>query len=288
MANGSGESIPARADASTHRDPAEALAARIWAARQEQRLLVAPSLEDPPSALDLGTAYQVQALLHERRLARGERDAGWKIGYTSAAMREQMGVAEPNCGPLTDAMILDADTTSARSGDGTPGARLGDWLRHPRVEPEIALVLAEDVDGPRPIPELRAAVGMVRAALEVVDSTWAGYRFALEDNTADGSSAAQVALGDAIDAGADLAALAVDLDVNGEIVATSTGAAAMGNPLHALDWLVRWLAEHDRTLPAGSVVMTGGLTAAYPVSPGTTVTATFRGAAGTASVRVRR
>ena len=232
------------------------LAAAIDLAHREGRLLDAA--EQPP--LDLRTAYAVQRELTGLRTARGAHRIGVKLGYTSQAMREQMGVDEPNHGPLLDTMRI----TDGR----VPGTAV-----QPRIEPEIALVLGADL-----------APVAAHAALEVVDSVWRDYRFTLELNTADGSSAAGVALGPALPVDA-LAALPVLLVHNGATVAEGTGAAAMGDPLRALDWLRRTLSDEPGALRPGDVVITGGLTAAVPVEPGDVVEAVFDGAG---SVRLQR
>ena len=233
------------------------LAAAIDLAHRERRLLDAA--EQPP--LDLRTAYAVQRELTGLRTARGAHRIGVKLGYTSQAMREQMGVDEPNHGPLLDTM---------RITDG----RVPDTAVQPRIEPEIALVLGADLT---PVA--------AHAALEVVDSVWRDYRFTLELNTADGSSAAGVALGPALPLDA-LATLPVRLVRNGVSVAEGTGAAAMGDPLRAMDWLRRTLSDEPGALRPGDVVITGGLTAAVPVELGDVVEAVFGD--GAASVRLQQ
>ncbi len=232
------------------------LAVEIDTAHRERRLLDAASR----APLELGIAYAVQRELTELRVGRGARRVGWKLGYTSAAMRRQMGVEAPNYGPLLDTMLID---------DGlVPGT-----LVHPRVEPEIALELDADR---RPTE--------VRAALEVVDSVWRDYRFSLELNTADGSSAAGVVLGATLPVDG-LDAVPVQLLHNGVVVGQATGAAAMGHPLRALDWLAGALEADGEELRHGDVVITGGLTAAVPIEPGDLVEAVF---AGTTVVALRR
>lgn len=152
----------------------EAIAEWIWQARQQGELLTAPSREGAP--LDLAAAYRVQRAVTQRRIASGQRVVGWKLGFTSGVMREQMGIQEPNYGPLTDVMAL------------TNGAMAPAFLRQPRVEPEVALVVSDDIEPGTPWYEVREYVGSARAALEVVDSSWVDYRFDLADNTADSSS----------------------------------------------------------------------------------------------------
>ena len=233
------------------------LAAAIDAAHRERRLLDAAR----QVSLDLPTAYAVQRRLTALRTARGATRIGYKLGYTSQAMREQMRVEAPNHGPLLDSMHI------------TDG-RVPATLIHPRVEPEIALVVGTDL---RPV--------QARAALEVVDSIWRDYRFSLELNTADGSSAAGVVLGPqlALDA---LDTVPVRLIRNRDTVAEGTGAAAMGHPLLALAWLQRTLAAEHVQLRPGDVVITGGLTAAVPIEQGDVVVADF--ADGAATVGLHR
>lgn len=246
-------------------DP-DALAAEILAARASGRPMPVPFTSRGPFPLDL--AYAVQDRVTAARLAQGERVVGWKLGYTSAAMREQMGVASPNHGPLTDAMLL-AD-----------GAVLPPGTLHPRVEPEIALLFGEAVPADADVEAVMAACERAVACLEVVDSVWEGYRFRLEDNTADGSSAAFVVLGADLPVD-DLPAVEVDLSVDGEVVENGTGAAASGHPAASVAWLAARLAERGHAVQAGHVVITGGLTKAHPLDPGGTVSARFR-ATGTA------
>jgi 2-keto-4-pentenoate hydratase len=237
-------------------DGSRALAMTIDSAHRERRLLDATE-QDP---LDLATAYAVQRELTALRIARGAHRIGAKLGYTSQAMRDQMGIGEPNHGPLLSSMHI----TDSR----VPAA-----LVQPRVEPEIALVLGHD---------LRPAAA--HAALEVVDSVWRDYRFTLELNTADGSSAAAVAIGPPLPLDA-LDKTPVRLLHNGDTVAEGTGAAAMGHPLLALDWLQRALAAERHTLRPGDVVITGGLTPAVPIEPGDTIEAMFR---SHVTIRLRR
>jgi 2-keto-4-pentenoate hydratase len=222
----------------------------------------------------LAAAYGVQDALTARRLARGATRIGWKLGYTSAVMRTQMGIGEPNLGPLLSSMVV-TDV-------------LDDRFVQPRVEPEIALVLGEDPGPGAGVQEVLGACRSARIALEVVDSVWAGYVFDLEHNTADGSSAAGVVLGDEIPLDR-LDEVAVALHVDGIEVGSGRGADASGHPALGIAWLSARLAERGLALADGDVVITGGLTAAHPLSPGSTVSAVFsHDGFGSRTVEVRR
>jgi 2-keto-4-pentenoate hydratase len=211
---------------------------------------------------DLGTAYDVQRALTARRLSRGDRTVGWKLGYTSAVMREQMGVAEPNLGPLLASMVLETGVLDA-------------GVTQPRVEPEIALVLARDPGVGSGVDGVLAATASAHAALEVVDSVWRDYVFDLVHNTADGSSAAGVVLGGGLPLDG-LADLEVDLELDGTVVGSGAGRDAGGHPAAGVAWLVDRLAERGEALRAGDVVITGGLTAAVALAPGSLARAVFR------------
>lgn len=253
------------------------LGRRIRAARAAAQTLTAP--------LDHGLtperAYRIQGEVLAPRLAEGGGRGGWKLGYTSAAMREQMGVSEPNYGPLSRSMILDASTPE--------GAIVGHGVTQPKVEPEIAAVLARTVPRAATIDQIHGCVGEWRLALEIVDSVWEGYRFDWALNTADGSSAAFVALGpvlvDCSQPGAadvDLGSIEVVLHRNGRQEAKGRADAAMGDPATALQWLAHRLDETGESLHAGDVVITGGLTPAVDFRSGDVVEAvTCLGPSGT-------
>jgi 2-keto-4-pentenoate hydratase len=237
------------------------VARRLVEARDAGRTLDVP-LSAGPGGLSLDDAYRIQAEVTALRVARGERIVGWKLGYTSLAMREQMGVDAPNYGPLTDVMLLSSPAV-------LPAGAL-----QPRVEPEIGLRIGRRLTGPCSVAEVMAACEGAFACLEVVDSIWAGYRFRLEDNTADGSSAAWVVVGAAVPTD-DLPGLGVELMVDGVCVATSTGAAASGHPAAGVAWLAEQLGRRGAALEPGQLVITGGLTAAHPLLPGSHIAASF-------------
>lgn len=236
----------------------EATAALIDDARLSGRTLESSSVE----VGDVVSAYAVQAALTARRLGRGATRIGWKLGYTSAVMREQMGIGEPNLGPLLDTMWR------------STGATVGAGLLQPRVEPEIALVLDRDVDGPLSPQEALDACRDAVVALEVVDSVWTAYAMDLEHNTADGSSAAHVVVGPPLPLEV-LEKVQVTLHRNGRAAGAGAGRDALGHPAAALAWLSRAVLERGGALRAGDLVLTGGLTAAVPLEPGDVVHAEF-------------
>jgi 2-keto-4-pentenoate hydratase len=247
-----------------------AAARSLRSARRAGRTLDVPLSRSP--GLSLADAYRIQDQVTALRLADGERPAGWKLGYTSAVMRAQMGIEAPNFGPLTDTMLL-----------GSPAVLPAGALQ-PRVEPEIGLRLGRRLTGPCSVSDVLGACDAALACLEIVDSVWSGYRFTLEDNTADGSSAAWVAVGPVI-ALDDLASLPVALSVDGEVVERGVGAAASGHPALGVTWLAEQLAGRGQALEPGDLIITGGLTSAHPLEPGHSISASFGGGRWLAEVR---
>jgi 2-oxo-3-hexenedioate decarboxylase len=249
---------------------ARALADVLWQAEQERREVDQLSAAHPQ--LDAALAYEVQRVNHERRLAKGERQIGFKLGLTSRAKQQAMGVDAPLWGRLT-ADLLHAEEEPLLVGE----------LIHPRVEPEIAFLLGREIDGATATTaSVLAATEALFPALEVLDSRYRDFRFTLPDVIADNASAAGVICGgralpaDALDAQLEGMVLRVD----GEVLDTAAGAAVSGHPAAA----VAWLARQVGSLPAGAIVLSGGLTAPVPLVPGTVVTAQFTNL-GSVSVR---
>lgn len=243
-----------------------AVTAALAAAEEGRRSL--PPFTD---ALALGeeAAYEVQRLSIARRVARGERAIGAKLGLTSRAKQRTMQVDQPLYGWLTDAMHLPL-------GEPVPV----DALIHPRVEPEIAFLLGSELRGPATVADVLAATEGVCVAIEVIDSRYAGFRFRLPDVVADNASAAAFVLGGLLRAPSqlpDMRTLGVVLTRSGEVVATAAGAAVLGHPAAAVAWLATRLAARGEALPAGSLVLSGALTDAFPIAPGVTVCAEVEG-----------
>lgn len=224
-------------------------------------------ITDQWDGLDLPTAYQVQDALLRRRVDAGETVVGVKLGLTSRAKQERMGIDSPLTAWLTDAMVLPA---------GAP-LPLGSLI-HPRAEPEIVFVMGERLKGPGVTAATAlAAVKTVHAGFEVIDSRYTDFSFTLPDVVADNASSSRFVVGgDAVSpAGLDLALEACLLGVDGEIVDTATGAAVQGHPAEALALAANALSARGIAIEPGWIVLTGGLTDAVFVKPGQEISAEF-------------
>jgi 2-oxo-3-hexenedioate decarboxylase len=252
----------------------DATAAALDGAALERRALAEP-FTDGDANLDADTAYDIQRLVVAKRLERGARIVGAKLGLTSKAKQRQMQVDEPLYGWLTSDMFLDSTCVD-----------LGAFI-HVRAEPEIAFLIGREIRAPATVPGVLAATDAVFAAIELIDSRYDGFRFRHPDVIADNASSAGVVVGSmarrAEELG-DLRLLGIVLRRNGAVVATAAGAAALGHPALAVAWLVDRLAERDETLEPGSIILSGGLTDAVPLEPGSVVTAEIEGL-GTVEVR---
>lgn len=245
----------------------QAMAAALDGAALERRALAGPFTDTEPG-LDADTAYEVQRLVVERRLARGARLVGAKLGLTSVAKQRQMQVDEPLYGRLTSDMVLGAGPVDL------------DAFIHVRAEPEIAFLVGREIPTPATVPGVLAATEAVFAAFELIDSRYDAFRFRLPDVIADNASSAGLVLGSVARAPADvgdLRLLGVVLRRDGEVIATASGAAALGHPAAAVAWLGDRLAERGETIEAGSIVLSGGLTDAVALAPGSSLVAEVEG-----------
>jgi 2-keto-4-pentenoate hydratase len=255
------------------RDPST-VAAALDDARRAGRTLDVDAIE----VGDLVSAYAVQRALTSLRLGRGDAVVGWKLGYTTAAMRQQMGIDAPNYGPLLASMQVRRGVLAAT-------------LLHPRVEPEIALVLAADPGRGASAERVLSVCDRACLALEVVDSVWTDYRFDLEHNTADGSSAAGFVLGEEIPLRTGTIAVTLRVESHPSSGAPTDpeveGLGSLAAAAESVAWLADRLDEEGRALRAGDVVLTGGLTRAVPLSAGSFARARASVDGRTAEVLVR-
>ncbi|MDN5892402.1 MAG: fumarylacetoacetate hydrolase family protein [Nocardioides sp.] len=224
--------------------------------------------------LDEDEAYAVQSAGVRLRAARGDQVVGVKLGFTSKAKAEQMGVADVIVGVLHQSMEV--------ADEGTLDV---DTMIHPRIEPEVAFRLGAAVDphaDPDSDADIVAAAVEVAPAMEIIDSRYENFKFSLADVVADNTSAAAYVIGlwrplaQTLDE-LDLAALEVALSVDGTEAARGSSADILGDPLLALAAVKRMAREHGLELPAGSVILAGAATAAVPLEAGVTVTADLAG-----------
>lgn len=252
----------------------DALAARLDEAVENASAI---SMLTAEHALGLDDAYRVQRAGIALRKVRGETLTGMKMGLTSKAKMEQMGVHAPIYGHLTEAMRLD---------DG--GVLDKRAHCHPRCEPEVAFLLGKDLAGPVSPAEALLAVDGVCAALEIIDSRYQDFKFTLPDVVADNASSARFVLGTTVKRSADidLGNLGMVMELNGQISQIGSSAAIYEHPARSLATLANLLAELGETLKAGQVVLAGGATQAIAVHEGDRVLLRVD-ALGTTSFSVR-
>jgi len=243
----------------------EELATALYEARLK-RVPIAP-LTETDHDLTMADGYLVQQGVVRRYLDDGDRIVGYKLGLTSRPMQEMLGVDSPDFAPVMASHVL-------LDGASVP---LTDYIA-PKLEAEIALVLGSGLSGPdcTPLDVLRAVEGVV-ASIELVDSRVADWRITLPDTVADMASSGAIIVAGATTpvSEVDLRTLGMVFTRDGEVIATGAGAAALGNPAAAVAWLVRTLHGLGSELPAGSLVMTGALHAAVPVTAGEIYRAEF-------------
>ena len=219
--------------------------------------------------MDWDDAYRVQLEIQRRKEARGCTTIGYKAGLTSHAKMSQMGVDSPVFGFLTDYF-------SVAEGSKVPVSE----LIHPKVEPEIAFVLKDDLKGPGcHIGSVLAATDFVMPAIEIIDSRYRDFKFDLKSVVADNTSSARFVVGGRavpVD-GQDLRLLGVVMEKNGDIATLGAGAAVLGHPAASVAMLANHLHEYGKFLPAGSVILSGGVTEAIAVEAGDTITLHVQG-----------
>jgi len=239
----------------------EQLAGHLDAAELEAREVV--KITDAYPDMDWDDAYAIQDAIRRRKEARGCKIAGLKMGLTSRGKWDQMGVREPVYGFLTD---------QAAVPNG--GAVDMSALIHPKVEAEVAFVLKAPLEGGDcSIDQVLEATDVVMPALEVIDSRYLNFKFDIKSVIADNTSAARYMVGGAPRSpkGLDLRNLGIVLAKNGEVVATVAASEVLGHPAESVATLVRMLARRGQGLSAGTLVLTGGATAAVAVGRGDTV-----------------
>ncbi len=231
-----------------------------YLAKAEQTGRGVQPLTDLEPGLTAEQAYQVQLVTIERKVKSGARITGKKIGLTSMAMQQMLGVDQPDYGHLLDKMVVE-------NGGQISFKR----VLQPKVEAEIAFVLKKDLTGPRVnAMDVLLSTDYILPAIEIVDSRVLNWQIKLADTIADNASSGLYVLGEKpvkIDS-VDLAQIGMVLYRNGEVMNTGVGAAALGNPAVCVAWLANKLHEFGISLKAGEVILSGALSAAVDAEPG--------------------
>jgi 2-oxopent-4-enoate/cis-2-oxohex-4-enoate hydratase len=219
-----------------------------------------PPLRDRAD-LSVDDAYAISLGILARREAEGERVIGKKIGLTSKAVQDMLGVDRPDFGFLTDRMQAEADAPFSIAGN----------LIAPRAEAEIAFILKSDLVGPGITDEdVLAATDAVCACFEIVDSRIADWNIQIVDTIADNASCGVFVLGrERVDPRRlDLPSLHCQVFKNGRRISEGYGRAVQGSPLTAVAWLANTLGGYGVPLKAGEIILSGSLVPLEPAAAG--------------------
>jgi 2-keto-4-pentenoate hydratase len=238
----------------------------------------APTADLSIDALSIEDAYSVQQLVIERRSVRGEQPVGYKVGCTSAAIRQQFGLSEPICGRIMDPFVTRGDATLDMS----------DYIQ-PAIEPEFVLTVGKDLDDvPSDDQHLLDAIKSVSAGIEVHNyHFWFGQP-TIQELIASNGIHANLVIGDQHVGPYDVDWVhgAVSVMREGATVTSGVAADIMGGPLHSLRWLIAHLVEHGSGLRAGDIVIPGSAVELVPVASGDRIVAEF-GQLGSVEVTFR-
>jgi 2-oxo-3-hexenedioate decarboxylase len=212
---------------------------------------------DTDSKLSLEDAYAIQKASIQRRLDRGETRVGVKMGFTSRAKMQQMGLSDVIWGRLTNAMQVEEGGTIDLSG-----------YVHPRAEPEIAFLLKRPLGEQVTPAEALAAVEGIAPAIEIIDSRYKDFKFTLPEVIADNASSSSFVIGAWHDPRTDFSNLGLTLCANDRTLQVGSTAALLGHPLRSLVAAARLSAQAGEPLQAGWIVMAGGATPAEWIKPG--------------------
>ena len=220
--------------------------------------------------LDAELAYDVQdRLLDIKCKEENTRIVGRKLGLTSKAKQQLIGVHEPSYGVLLENMqLFEGDPISVAP------------FIHAKVEPEIAFIFRKEVSGPSvTTAEILEATAYVAPALEIIDSRYKNFSFTLQDAIADNSSSSRFIIGERFykPDEVDLRLMGMVFRKNGEVISTGAGAAVMGHPARAIAWMANKLYKRGQYIKPGEVVLSGAITASAVFAAGDRFSASFDG-----------
>ena len=224
-----------------------------------KRTVLSPLTERFPN-ITIVDAYHISLHMLECRLSAGEKIIGKKIGATSKAVQNMLGVFQPDFGYLTDKMVY---------SDEMPISQL---LIQPKAEGEIAFVLKRDLIGPGITnADVLAATEAVMPCFEVVDSRIEDWNIKIQDTVADNASCGLFVVNEkaAVDPRSlDLSTCGMVVEKNGATLSVGAGAAALGSPVNCVAWLANTLGQFGIPLKAGELILSGSLVPLEPVVTG--------------------
>jgi len=242
----------------------------LYEALRARRTIPPLIAQDP--ALTIDDAYAISLDFLARRQADGERVVGKKIGVTSKAVQDMLGVHQPDFGFLTDWMHIDgAIDVDAKK------------LIAPRAEAEIAFILKDGLAGPGvTASDVLAATESIAPCFEIVDSRIHDWKIAIVDTIADNASCGVFVIGEErLDPrGLDLPNLHVAVTKNGAPLSEGYGHAVQGDPAQAVAWLANTLGAYGVTLDAGDIILSGSLVPLAPAVKGDRFEMTLRDGSG--------
>ena len=212
--------------------------------------------------INLQEAYAIQSISLARRYRRGEKWLGLKLGFTSKAKMEQMGVHDMIWGRLTNKMFYKNGSTLKKA----------DFI-HPRAEPEIAFRLSKSIRQPIDLNNALDFVDGVAIAIEIIDSRYENFKFSLEDVVADNCSSAGFTVGEWHRANTPIQDIDITLAVDGQVVQRGNSTAILGNPLESLVAAARLARENGEVLEGGAIILAGAATPAIYIQEGQLVEA---------------
>ncbi|MGV0781913.1 2-keto-4-pentenoate hydratase [Mycolicibacterium peregrinum] len=249
-------------------DEVRAQLAADLAQAERSRVPMTP-LTDRFGEIDVVDAYEIQLINIRQRVAEGARIVGHKVGLSSKAMQDMMGVDEPDYGHLLDEMEVFENVP-------VPSSK----FLYPRVEVEVGFILSEDLPGAGCTEEdVLAATAAFAPAIELIDTRITNWQIKLCDTIADNASSAGWVLGEARVSPKDIDIRNIDavLTNHGEVVAEGRSDAVLGNPVTAVAWLARKVESFGVRLKAGDIVLPGSCTRAIDAPPGSDFVADFAG-----------
>ena len=235
-----------------------------------------PPLLGRAEGITIESAYRIQQRMVARRVEAGEKIVGKKIGVTSKAVQDMLGVFQPDFGQLTSSMHYEEGQDLPIGG-----------LIEPKAEAELAFVLKRDLKGPGiTATDVIRATDYIVPCFEIVDSRIKDWKIRIEDTVADNASCGVYLLGKPRKKPTelDLALAGMVLEMNGELFSTSAGAAVQGGPVNAVVWLANTLGHLGIPFLAGEVILSGSQSTLIPAKVGDSLTCTI-GGLGSCTVR---